>query len=43
MGVAEPLSLSSVRATDYAQRDIAIGCNTAASVDLIVVEMVWKL
>ena len=37
-GVAELLSRSSARVTDYTRRDIAISCNTAASVDWIVVE-----
>ena len=39
MRVAEPLSLSSARATDYTQRGIAICCNTVTSVDWVVVKI----
>lgn len=43
VGVAELLLRSSARASDYTRRGIAINYNTAASVDWIVVEIVYEL
>ena len=40
IGVAEPMSRSFARATYYTRRGIAASCNTAVSVDWMVVETV---
>ena len=42
IGVAKPILHSFARATDYTRRDIAVGCNTAAWVNWIVVETTQK-